>query len=217
MDPELSVIELQKEYNSIRKDIEKRLIEFSGIWERGSSEDIFYELMFCLMTPQSKAELCWASVKRVRERDILKVKKSEEILDDMTGVRFKFKKSSYILEARDKFYKKGSFNIKETISKFPDVFNMREWLVKEIKGIGFKEAGHFLRNIGFGRDITILDRHILKNLKKFSVIKEIPVSITPSKYFDIEKKMIKFSEKIRIPPDHLDLLFWYREAGKIFK
>ena len=94
---------------------------------------------------------------------------------------------------------------------------MREWLVNEVKGIGLKEAGHFLRNIGLCRDITILDRHILKNLKRFSVIEDIPASITPSKYFDIEKKMIRFSEKIGIPPDHLDLLFWYREAGKIFK
>ncbi len=217
MDTEPSVAELKREYNSIRKDIEKRLAEFSLIRERGSSEDIFYELMFCLMTPQSKAELCWASVIRVRKRDILKVKNSEEILDDMTGVRFKFKKSSYILEARDRFYKNGSFNIKETISEFSDVFKMREWLVNEVKGIGLKEAGHFLRNIGLGRDITILDRHILKNLKRFSVIEDIPASITPSKYFDIEKKMIRFSEKIGIPPDHLDLLFWYREAGKIFK
>ena len=80
-----------------------------------------------------------------------------------------------------------------------------------------KEAGHFLRNIGLGKTITILDRHILKNLKNFSVIKEVPSSMTASKYFDIEEKMIAFSKKINIPPDHLDLLFWYREAGKIFK
>ncbi len=214
---EPSETELKQQYISIRKDIERRLAEFKKIWTEGSSEDIFYELMFCLMTPQSKAQLCWAAVLRVKERDILKVVKSEEILDDMVGVRFKFKKSRYILEARDKFLKNGSFNIKEIISVFPDVYKMREWLFKNIKGIGLKEAGHFLRNIGFGEAITILDRHILKNLKKFSVIKDIPASLTPSKYFEIEKKMIEFSVKIGIAPDHLDLLLWYREAGKIFK
>ncbi|MEN8223342.1 MAG: N-glycosylase/DNA lyase [Acidobacteriota bacterium] len=217
MNSELSVTGLLQEYKSIRKDIEKRLCEFRKIWESGSGEDVFYELMFCLMTPQSKAELCWAAVLRVRERNILKVVKSEELLDDMAGVRFKFKKSGYILEARDRFYKNGSFNIKKMISAFPDTHKKREWLVNEIKGIGLKEAGHFLRNIGFGESITILDRHILKNLKKFSVINEIPSSLTKGKYMDIENNMLRFSEKIGIPPDHLDLLFWYREAGKIFK
>ncbi len=217
MSSDLAFSELQHEYKTIRSDIENRLVEFRKIWEEGSSEDIFYELMFCLMTPQSKAELCWASVRRIRKRDILKIDKSEDILDDMTGVRFKYKKSQYILEARDKFYRKGVFIIKDIISGFSDVSEMREWIVSDIKGIGLKEAGHFLRNIGFGKTITILDRHILKNLKNFSVIKEIPSSMTPSKYFDIEEKMIAFSKKINIPPDHLDLLFWYREAGKIFK
>ncbi len=209
--------ELQQEYKTIRSDIENRLAEFRKIWEEGSSEDIFYELMFCLMTPQSKAELCWASVLRIRKRDILKIEKSEDILDDMIGVRFKYKKSNYILEARDKFYINGEFTIKEAISGFSDVSDMREWLVGEIKGIGFKEAGHFLRNIGFGEKITILDRHILKNLRNFSVISEIPASLTKGKYLQIENQMLEFSEKIGIPPDHLDLLFWYREAGEIFK
>lgn len=215
MDPELK--NLQKEYNSIRSNIEKRLLEFGKIWKEGTGEDIFYELMFCLMTPQSRAELCWASVLKVRERNILKVKKSEEILDDMNGVRFKFKKSGYILEARDRFFVNGNFNIKEIISGYSDVSKLRDWLVSEIKGIGLKEAGHFLRNIGFGKKIAILDRHIMKNLKKHSVIDDYPASLSRGKYFEIEKRMLEFSENIEIPPDHLDLLFWFREAGKIFK
>ena len=97
MSSDLALSELQEEYKTIRSDIEKRLVEFRKIREEGSNEDVFYELMFCLMTPQSKAELCWASVLRIRKRDILKIEKSEDILDDMIGVRFKYKKSKYIL------------------------------------------------------------------------------------------------------------------------
>ena len=29
--------------------------------------------------------------------------------------------------------------------------------------------------------------------------------------------MVDFSEKIKIPMDHLDFLFWYNEAGEVFK
>ena len=91
------------------------------------------------------------------------------------------------------------------------------WLVKKIKGIGYKEASHFLRNIGFSDEVAILDRHILKNIKKLGVIKEIPKTITPKKYLEIEKKIEKYCKKIEIPMDHFDLLLWYLEAGEVFK
>ncbi len=98
-----------------------------------------------------------------------------------------------------------------------NVFSKREWLVKDVKGIGYKEASHFLRNIGFGKQIAILDRHILKNLKLYGVIGDIPKMLSRKKYFEIEKKMMDFSKEIEIPMSHLDLLFWYKETGEIFK
>lgn len=94
---------------------------------------------------------------------------------------------------------------------------MREWLVGKVLGIGMKEASHFLRNIGLGKDLAILDRHILINLKEYDVIKEIPRYITRKVYIDIEDKMKKFSKLMSIPMDELDLLFWSKETGMIFK
>ena len=93
---------------------------------------------------------------------------------------------------------------------------MREFLVKNVKGHGYKEVSHFMRNIGY-KNLSILDRHILKNLKKYKVIDEIPKSLTAKKYCEIEDKFLEFSKKINIPMDHLDLLFWSRETGEIFK
>jgi len=49
------------------------------------------------------------------------------------------------------------------------------------------------------------------------VIKEVPKSLSGSKYKDIEKKMAAFSKRIDIPLSHLDLLLWYKETGEIFK
>ena len=100
----------------------------------------------------------------------------------------------------------------------PDnIAETREWLVSNVKGFGYKEASHFLRNIGFGSDIAILDRHILKNLKKHGVINEIPKTITKKNYFEIENRMRDFSKRSGIPMAHLDLLFWSNETGEIFK
>ena len=89
--------------------------------------------------------------------------------------------------------------------------------MKNVNGLGYKETSHFLRNIGLGKNFAILDRHILKNLKRYGVIKSIPKTLTRKKYLEIERKMKKFSEKIKIPLAELDLLFWSEETGEIFK
>lgn len=140
-----------------------------------------------------------------------------QILSELGQVRFKFKKAQYIILLREQFTKNGQICIKSVLNSINCVYSKREWLVENVKGLGYKEASHFLRNIGYGNEIAILDRHILRNLKLFGVIKNIPISINKKTYLDIEKKMINFSNTINIPMDHLDLLFWYKERGEVFK
>jgi N-glycosylase/DNA lyase len=89
--------------------------------------------------------------------------------------------------------------------------------VENVKGLGYKEASHFLRNIGLGEDLAILDRHILKNLGLLGVIDEVPSSPTKRLYLEIERKMAAFSKEAKIPMGQLDLLLWYKEAGEVFK
>ncbi len=209
--------ELYEIYNKIKPVIKKRLKEFKNKWKDGSEREIFAEFIFCLLTPQSKAKVCWRAVENIVSKNMLLKGKADDIVRFLTGVRFKHKKASYIILAREKFVVNKKLKIKEFLSKFDDVISMREWLVKNIKGMGYKEASHFLRNIGFGKDIAILDRHILKNLKLFNVIDKIPSSLSKKLYFEIEDKMRKFSNKIKIPMDELDLLLWYKEAGEVFK
>lgn len=199
--------ELKKIYERIRKEIEKRIIEFE---KKKSDKEIFAEFVFCLLTPQSKAKACWHAVLNLIKDGLLFGGGEEEIEKKLKGIRFKNKKASYIKEAR-KFFA----DIVRIKDKKPN--EAREWLVKNIKGMGYKEASHFLRNIGMGENFAILDRHILKNLKKAGVINKIPSSLTKEKYFKIEEKMKAFAKKINIPLNHLDLLLWYKETGEVFK
>ena len=135
----------------------------------------------------------------------------------MAPIRFNKNKSRYIVEARRLFSdSNGNVRLKERLGE-KDVFALREWLIENVKGIGYKEASHFLRNIGKGDDIAILDRHILKNLVKYKVIDEVPKSLTGKKYLDIEDKMRAFAQQTGIPFAHLDLLWWSEETGEIFK
>ena len=93
----------------------------------------------------------------------------------------------------------------------------REWLVKHVKGLSYKEATHFLRNIGLNDGLAILDRHILKNLKYHGVVSSIPAALTKKRYLSVEKKFQNFARETGISTDELDLLFWSREAGEILK
>ncbi len=211
------ILNLLLEYNKIKNVIETRLKEFEEKWRRGDEEEIFYELIFCLLTPQSKARTCWDTVLEMREEGVILKNSKELIREHLKRVRFRNNKAEYIMKAKELFFKGNRFIIKEILSKFDTPFEMREYLVKNVKGMGYKEASHFLRNIGLGEDIAILDRHILKNLKTLNVIEDIPSAMSRKKYLNIEEKMRSFSERIDIPMEHLDLLLWYRETGEVFK
>lgn len=89
--------------------------------------------------------------------------------------------------------------------------------MKNVKGLGLKEASHFLRNIGFFEDIAILDRHILRNLVRLKVTRGIPTGLTDKKYLEIEERTLQFCEQNKIKPEELDLVLWARETGFVFK
>ena len=83
--------------------------------------------------------------------------------------------------------------------------------------MGWKEASHFLRNIGRGKDVAILDRHILRKMRDLNIINQIPDRISKKSYLEMEEKLKAFSGKIKISMDQLDLLLWYSAKGEIFK
>ena len=211
---QIRIKELKSIYHNIKEVIKNRLKEFKDVFIFGKDEDIFAELVFCILTPQSKAFICWNTVEELKVKGLLFKDNKEEIVSVLKKVRFKNKKAQYIIEAQ-KFFIKTPF--KSKILEFKNIFKAREWLITNIKGIGYKEASHFLRNIGMGENIAILDRHILKNLNTFGVIDRIPLAIYKNEYIEIENKMKDFSNRINIPISHLDLLFWYKETGVIFK
>ncbi|MBU2565643.1 MAG: N-glycosylase/DNA lyase [Candidatus Thermoplasmatota archaeon] len=209
--------QIKRMYDFKKDEILQRLKDFEQLWLNGTDEGIFTELVFCILTPQSRAKLCWAAVKKLADKNLLLKGNKNQIAKKLDGVRFKYKKAEYIVEARKQFLTEGKISIKPQISQFSDVYDAREWLAQNVKGIGYKEASHFLRNIGLGENLAILDRHILKNLKLFRVTKEIPNSLSRKRYLEIEKKMREFAEKVKIPMSHLDLLLWHKETGEIFK
>jgi N-glycosylase/DNA lyase len=209
-------IEKLKESYELKKDmIKNRLKEFEVMIER-PDEDIFAELSFCLCTPQSKAKLCDLAVKSMQKNNILYRGDSKDLKPFLNTVRFGNTKAERIVKARDLFTKDGKLEIKDKVFSFNSPDELREWLVENVNGLGMKEASHFLRNIGLGTGFAILDRHVLKNLRSFGVVGEVK-SMTKKRYLKIENEMQEFSKKVGIPMEDLDLLFWSKGTGEVFK
>jgi len=200
---------LIEEYKNKKSDIQKRLHEFKEAG-KGSAKDIFSELCFCLLTPQSNARRCDKAIEELKKKRLLFKAPAAMIRPILKGrSRFHNKKTVYLVSARRSFDR--------SVLSGGDILDVRKKIVENIKGIGYKEASHFLRNIGLGKDIAILDRHILKNLKRYDVIGKLPSSISAKSYLNIEEKARVFARMIGIPLGELDLLFWSRETGEIFK
>ncbi len=210
--------ELFSVWNSVAKGpIAKRVKHYSDVFKNGTDEEIFGELSFCIFTPQSKALSCWKAVNVLDEKKLLVKGTADEIAENISGVRFQRNKAKFLVQAREHFLSNGKIKIKDFLKSFKTPYDLRDWIIKNIKGIGYKEAGHFLRNTGLGLDLAILDRHILRNLKFYEAIDDIPETLTPKIYLNIEQKMIKFCNDIKIPMSHMDLLLWAMQTGGIFK
>jgi len=209
--------ELRSIHLAILPDIERQLTRFRTIWRDGSDEDIFHELVFCLFTPQSSAHRCWEAVELLKSKGLIFHGAAEEISAHINTVRFRNTKAQNLVLARKLFISDGRMSIKSMLSAYPEPPERRLYLAQNVRGMGWKEASHFLRNTGFGEDLAILDRHVLKNLILLGVIPELPRSLGPKRYLEIESLMAAFASRIRIPLAHLDFVLWYKEAGSVFK
>jgi N-glycosylase/DNA lyase len=208
-----SINKLRK--SDVKDVVERRLKEFSD-FKKKNNDEWFSELCFCILTANSKAETAIAIQKELAASGFCTL-----CLDDIRGAikrnkhRFHNNKSRFIVEARK--HMKIKDLIKDMFDKDDEgQLAAREWLVKNVKGLGYKEASHFLRNVGYF-DLAILDRHILNLMLEDGMIKEKPKSLTRTKYFEIEKLFKQLASKLGMSCAELDLYMWRMKTGKVLK
>ena len=200
MDSLISLVEELKA-SSIKKTVDQRIKEFSNIPR--NFNDLFRELAFCILTAGTSAELGIKTINHLG--DTLHEGTQEEIQKKLKEVyRFHTIRAGYLFNARKAF--------KHLDINHPDIRNQ---IVQNIKGIGMKEASHFLRNIGF-KDYSIVDFHIVDILVDHGLI-EKPKTLTPNKYLEIENVLRKLAQKTNTSLAELDLYLWYKETGKVLK
>jgi len=193
----------------VKKLVDMRMEEFKQNGGKASRE-IFKELCFCILTANFNAERSIEIQKKIDDGFLtLPISQLTEELRKL-GHRYPQTRARYIVEAR-----RYADSLKDVISRFKDSSLLREWLTKNIKGIGFKEASHFLRNIGYN-DLAIIDFHIINILSKYGLT-DRPKTMTKKKYLEIESILRKIAKLSDISLAELDLFLWYLETGKVLK
>ncbi len=208
---------LRSELASKEAAIRRRLADFREVG-LGSDRVLFEELCFAILAIQSSARSSDAAVRALAKEGLLWTAGPAEIARFLRHrTRFHNHKAAYIVHARERFFPADRSVLRASLDRFPDPAAARAWLVAEVDGFGLKEASHFLRNIGRGEELAILDRHILRNLVRHHVIGRPPKSLTPKRYLAIETRLRAFAATLGVSVGELDLLWWSRQTGEIFK
>ena len=195
--------------SEVKYVIEERIKEFDNA-KKNHDNSVFNELCFCLLTANYSAA-GGIKIQQKLGNEFLTLSK-EELEDKLRklGHRFPKARAEYIVFAR-----RHKDKILELINSGIGEQELREWLVKNIKGLGYKEASHFLRYIGY-KDVAIVDFHIIDLLVRYEIISR-PKTLTRKRYMEIEGVLREISNRVGIKLGELDLYLWHIETGKVMK
>ncbi len=228
----MNIKDLKRHHEERKDEIRARLAEFPEVYKKGDL-DIFKELCFCILTANTSAKMGITCIEAAGD---------EVMTADLEGLRnilcgrYRFWKirPTYIIHTRD--YLKGELGfgmnpltptplprgegnpLKQKIESLTDFHERRDFFAKNpgIKGLGYKEASHFLRNIGF-KGYAILDKHIVNLLFELGVLPTDDKPANRKKYIEIEDRLRDFSKEVGIDMDEMDLTLWSYKTGVILK
>ena len=147
-----------------------RLAEFDEVWRAADDARLWEEMVFCIFTAGASARMGLGSVEAVRH--LLGCGTHEELASALAGRhRYPNSRSGYIVVTREFLEGDCRMRLRERLGGFADPLERRDWLARErgVKGLGYKESSHFLRNVGL-RGYAILDKHILRCLAEVGVV-----------------------------------------------
>ncbi|MDQ3820385.1 MAG: N-glycosylase/DNA lyase [Acidobacteriota bacterium] len=198
-------------------EIRARLAEFQSLWETATDERLWEELVFCIFTAGASARMGLRAIEAVRH--LLMSGSHAELTEALQGVhRYPVARPGYIVVTRDYLREDCGMRLRERLMSFTDPVARRDWLARNrgIKGLGYKESSHFLRNVGF-RGYAILDKHILRSLAELGEIESPDPPATRARYLETEERLRRFARRVAIDFDELDLVLWSMKTGEILK
>ena len=213
----VTVEKIRAAHRARRGEIRARLAEFEEVWRTADDARLWEEMVFCIFTAGASARMGLGSVEAVRH--LLGSGTHEELASALAGRhRYPNSRSGYIVVTREYLEGDCRLRLRERLEGFSDPVERRDWLARSrgVKGLGYKESSHFLRNVGL-RGYAILDKHILRCLAEVGVIDSPQPPATRARYLATEDRLRRFARDTRIDFDELDLVLWSMKTGEILK
>ena len=207
--PERLPEDMEERFQERLPAIRARLDDFAAI----PRAQWFYELCYCLLTPQSKAANADIVVKQLQEIDFQH--RGGDVVHLLRApqhyIRFHNQKARRLELARSAWADWTAL-----LDDDRPVRDRRDALAGAVNGFGLKEASHFMRNVGF-RGLGIIDRHLLTYLVRTGIYAKPPQITTPRRYHAVERRFSRFADRGGYDMDELDLFFWSEMTGFILK
>jgi len=202
-----------------KKEIRARLNQFKELWRSGSDEQLWEELVFCIFTAGASARMGFRSVEAISP-SLLDGSRAEMTLalKNNGAHRCPVERPGYIVVTRTYLRDHCGMALREKLQSFADPVERRDWLAREkrIKGLGYKESSHFLRNIGLPGH-AILDKHVMSCLTDLKVVETPKPPATRERYLETEDRLRFFAREVKIDFEELDLVLWSMKTGEVLK
>ena len=118
--------EIRGIYDPIKSKIQSRLEVFDKLWAEAGDKELFVELVFCLLTPQSNAYACWEDIQRLLRTGLMWSGNTNQIAAEIRGARFHKTKAGRIVDARNQFFGRSKGALKSSIEGFGTASETRD-------------------------------------------------------------------------------------------
>lgn len=213
----ITIEKIKSTHAERRSEIRRRLAEFERIGRRGTDLDLWAEMVYCFFTGGCSARMGLNALEAVRP--MLLTGDQDDLASALSGVhRYPNARARYVVASRHFLNEQYGLRLRKKLRSFDCGLERRDWLVREkgIKGLGYKEASHYLRNIGF-KGYAILDKHVLNCLAELNIIDDPKPPNTRSRYLNIEDKLKNLTARLGIDFEEMDLVLWSIKTSVILK
>lgn len=199
-------------------------------WDKFSENELFYELIACILGSRVRYETAKECAKRLKDEGLLnrdyllrnpvlaestifkELKRSiyPPFTNGTTGVSYPYSRSKakFIVQTSYEIYYNQATTLKALLKNCIDEFEARDLLVEICMGIGPKQASLFLRNIYYTENLAILDSHVIQYMKMQGLHQGITKSITRNQYIIYEKKLSAYADSLNKSLAKLDVAIW---------
>ncbi len=207
---------LRRRYEEKREAIRARLRSFASVIEEGDDRRLFEELVFCILTSNVSARMGLRAVERVR--DVLMDGDEVEIRKRLLHAYRYPGHARYIVTTREYLKQYCGLRLRDLLLSFEDHHQRRDFFARNpgVKGLGYKQASHFLRNVGF-KGYAILDKHVTAVLYELGVLPSPVPPTSRKRYLEAEALLSELSRQVGADMDEMDLLLWSEKTGEILK